>query len=170
MEGLIASLLDLARLKAAEVPVQLADHRAEDLIVEAASHARPVAEGKSVKVEIGTTQSGDVRCDRSRILQALANLVDNAIKFSPEGGRVTLAAWCSPTEWIFSVNDDGPGIAPERLRLVFDRFWQGGAKQSGTGLGLSITRGLVELHGGRTWVESELGRGATFYFTIPRPV
>jgi signal transduction histidine kinase len=97
----------------------------------------------------------------------LSNLLGNAIKFTPEGGTVTLRAWPRDGALTVAVADTGRGIAPEDLAHVFDRFWRPqGSKGEGTGLGLYIARGVVEAHGGRVWAESS-PRGATFTFTLP---
>jgi signal transduction histidine kinase len=99
----------------------------------------------------------------------LENLVGNAIKFTPGGGRITVGAAPRDNEVLFWVADTGSGISPDQLPHVFDRFWQArkGARK-GAGLGLPITRGIVETHGGRIWVESTLGRGSIFFFTVPQ--
>jgi len=97
------------------------------------------------------------------------NLVGNAIKFTEPGGRIVVRAAMKERNVVFSVSDSGPGIAPESVAHIFDRFWQAATRERrlGAGLGLPITKGIVEAHGGRIWVESELGRGTTFLFTIP---
>ncbi len=110
----------------------------------------------------------DVWGDQHRLLQVLENLVGNAIKFTPVQGRITVGAAPREGEVLFWVADTGSGISPDGLPHVFDRFWQArkGARQ-GAGLGLPITRGIIEAHGGRIWVESTLGRGSVFFFTVP---
>jgi hypothetical protein len=127
------------------------------------------AQRKQLRLEKVLPDEGiEVDCDRGRILQVIGNLIGNAIKFTGEGGSVTVAAEPHGEETRFSVADSGPGIEPAELSHVFDRFWQ--AKKTarlGTGLGLAIAKALVEAHGGRIWVESTLGQGATFFFTIP---
>jgi signal transduction histidine kinase len=96
------------------------------------------------------------------------NLIGNAIKFTEAGGCITVGATSIGHEVVVSVADTGGGIPPENLPRVFDRFWQATkAERQGAGLGLPITKGIVEVHGGRIWVESTLGRGTTFSFTIP---
>lgn len=106
--------------------------------------------------------------DRDRLLQALENLVGNAIKFTPRGGRITVDAAARDGEVVFRVADTGEGIAAEHLPRVFDRFWQGRrADRRGAGLGLAICKAVVEAHGGRIWAESEPCAGATFSFAIP---
>jgi signal transduction histidine kinase len=109
-----------------------------------------------------------VRADRERVLQVLSNLLGNAIKFTPEGGDVAISVARDGEMIRFTIADSGPGIHPEHQAHVFERYWKHetqGAK--GTGLGLFIARSLVDAHGGRIWIESQPGRGATFHFTIP---
>ena len=109
-----------------------------------------------------------VYCDRDRILQVLSNLVGNATKATAEGGHITLRVEARGHELLFAVSDDGPGISEEDVKHLFERYWRSGeAEYKGTGLGLAIARGIVSAHGGRIWVESELGHGATFLFTVP---
>ena len=103
------------------------------------------------------------------MVQVLGNLVGNALKFTPAGGRVAIDAKAEGNEVVLSVHDSGVGIPTNELPHVFDRYWharRGGAAH-GTGLGLAIARGIVERHGGRIWVESTLGVGSTFSFTLP---
>jgi signal transduction histidine kinase len=107
--------------------------------------------------------------DRDRLLQVFENLIGNAIKFTQAGGRITAGAASKDDDVVFWVADTGCGIASENLARVFDRFWQAiRAGRKGTGLGLPITKGIVEAHGGRIWVESTAGHGSTFSFTIPK--
>jgi CheY-like chemotaxis protein len=110
----------------------------------------------------------DVLCDRVRIQQIFSNLIGNALKFTPPDGSIVVSLQVVDDEARFSVADTGPGMAPEQLPHVFDRFWRApGTARSGTGLGLAIAKGLAEAHGGTIWVESKVGRGTTFHFTIP---
>ena len=113
-----------------------------------------------------------VRCDRNRLAQVFSNLISNALKFTEAGGAIRVQA--SPCERpgsdeiCFSVSDTGLGIPADELGRVFERFFQGATRgRSGTGLGLYIARGIVEAHGGRIWVESEVGKGTTFFFALP---
>ena len=113
---------------------------------------------------------GEVRADERKIRQVVLNLLSNAIKFTPEGGRIEV--WAAPVDGSVevSVSDTGVGIAPEDKDAVFEEFRQVGtsaARQEATGLGLALYRRFVELHGGRIRVQSEVGRGSTFTFTIP---
>ena len=106
--------------------------------------------------------------DRDRLLQVLSNLVGNALKFTPEGGRVTIDARRVEGEVWISVADTGPGIPPEDLPRIFDPYWQARrTARLGAGLGLTIAKGIVEAHGGRIWVESRPGAGSTFTFALP---
>jgi signal transduction histidine kinase len=137
----------------------------------ATRRSKPVstlAVAKQVQLETNVRDSGLViHADRERILQVLSNLIGNALKFSPRGGHVTIAAKRHDDEVQFAVLDTGPGISGEHLSHVFERFWKHetpGIKS--TGLGLFIAKAIVEAHGGRIWAESELGHGARFYFTI----
>jgi signal transduction histidine kinase len=105
--------------------------------------------------------------DAGRVLQVLSNLVGNALKFTPKGGRITIRADAAPGGVRFSVMDTGQGIPPEQLTKIFGRFWQANpADRRGIGLGLTIAKGIVEAHGGRIWCESKVGEGTTFYFTL----
>ena len=109
--------------------------------------------------------------DERKVKQVLLNLLSNAVKFTPEGGRISLTAGRPAGMVEIAVTDTGIGIAPEDQAAVFEEFRQVGSdetrKQEGTGLGLTLAKKFVELHGGRIWVESELGGGATFTFTLP---
>ncbi len=113
-----------------------------------------------------------IEADPHRIEQVLRNLVDNAVKYSPEGGLIVVRGEVRPGEVILSVSDQGVGIAPEHLNRLFERFFRIksgiGPKVTGTGLGLPIARTIVEAHGGRIWAESQVGSGTTMYFTLPR--
>ena len=110
----------------------------------------------------------EIWADDDRLLQVFENLIGNAIKFTPAGGRVTIGAQSRAGEVLFSIADTGAGIPAESLPRVFDRFWQAKrAERRGAGFRLPICKGLVEAHGGRIWVESAPGRGSTFCFTIP---
>jgi signal transduction histidine kinase len=115
-------------------------------------------------------QIGEVRADERKIKQVMLNLLSNAIKFTPEGGRIEVRAVPVNGFSQVSVTDTGIGIAPEDQDAVFDEFRQVGthaARREGTGLGLALCRKFIELHGGKIWVQSQVGQGATFTFTVP---
>src|SRR6185436_15004436 len=107
------------------------------------------------------------RADDGRIIQVLGNLLRNAIKFTPQGGRIVVTAEDRDGKLTLSVQDSGSGIPSENLDRIFDRYWQSadGSRARGTGLGLSIAKGIVDAHGGRIWVESRVGEGSTFSFS-----
>src|SRR5262249_29195054 len=105
--------------------------------------------------------------DRHRILQVLSNLLGNALRFTPEGGTVSVEAEQTGSEVRFDVHDSGPGIPASDLGSIWQRFWQAARSDEGVGLGLSIARRLVEAQGGRIWVQSRVGAGTTFSFTLP---
>lgn len=168
--GLIKDLLDVARIEAGVLSVFTRPHPVEGLVEEALGLARTNARQRGVSLD--TPDMGAalplVLADRPRVLQVFANLLDNAVRHSPEAGRVAVGARHVDGEVVISIRDQGPGIPQDQLARVFDRFRQleGGAG-SGAGLGLAIVKGVVEAHGGRVWVESEAGEGSTFFFTLP---
>ena len=108
-------------------------------------------------------------CDSGRIEQALVNLISNAVKFTPAGGTILVHTSRTDDEITISVSDTGAGIAPAQVPHIFETYWQSDVtkKGAGTGLGLSIVKAIVEAHGGRVWVESTLGIGSTFSFSLP---
>jgi signal transduction histidine kinase len=128
-----------------------------------------VKKGINLHVESGALPE-PFPMDGARIKQVLLNLVGNAVKFTPEGGRVWVRADCEDGRVRVEVGDTGPGIAPEDQERIFLEFQQAASeagKPQGTGLGLALARKFVEMHGGKIWVESELGKGSRFFFTLP---
>jgi PAS domain S-box-containing protein len=166
---MIKNLLDVSSIEAGHFSVT----RSQEDVGEIMSHAQemlaPLAEKKAVRLECALpTERLVASADVNQLQRVFSNLIGNAIKFTPKGGTVTLRAGDVDGELRFSVSDTGPGIPAEQLPHVFDRFWQGRqGDRRGAGLGLSIARGIVEAHGGRIWVESPAGQGATFFFTVP---
>jgi signal transduction histidine kinase/DNA-binding NarL/FixJ family response regulator len=169
MDGLIQDLLEVSRMERGTLALETFPRDPAFLLAEAAHALGPLASAHGLRLAVEAVQGlPAVLADGERVVQIISNLVGNAVKFTPEGGTVTLA--CAPAEGEvrFSVADTGPGIPPEQVPHIFGAFWQARhADRRGLGLGLSIARGLVEAHGGRIWVESEPGRGATFVFTLP---
>jgi signal transduction histidine kinase len=139
------------------------------LIAETAEMFQATAAEKGISFRVEKTPPGlAVRGDSERIIQVLGNLVGNALKFVPRGGSVVLKCERNEQDAICSVADSGPGIAPDDLDRLFEKFWQRRRNDKrGVGLGLAIARGIVEAHGGRIWAESNVGVGSTFYFTLP---
>ena len=113
-----------------------------------------------------TDDLGAQKIDEARILQALRNLIANAAKFTHEGGHITVSGRSLKGSVEISIKDTGPGIPPDRLPMIFEKF-SGSDHKRGTGLGLAIVKHIVDGHGGKVWVESELGRGSTFTFVLP---
>lgn len=170
MGHLIDDLLSVAKLDSGTVDLEIQERSAASLFSDAFDLLLPIAVEKGVALEMAADSLQDCRvaCDRERVLQVLSNLIGNAVKFTPSGGRITCRLAKAAREACFSIEDTGPGIARENLSCIFDRFWQ--ARQTrrlGTGLGLSIAQEMIAKHGGRIWVESELGEGSIFYFTLP---
>jgi signal transduction histidine kinase len=169
MHRLIDNLLDLGRVRAGEFQLRLESHQIEELLREAFEQAAPLAEQRGIQLRKVAAPSAELTCDRDRVLQVLANLLGNAIKFSREGDVVTLSATCTDVACTFEVSDTGPGIPPERLPYLFDRYWQApDVTERGSGLGLAIAKAFVELHGGTIHCESQPNHGARFFFVLPK--
>jgi len=169
MRRLIEDLLDVTLIEARQLRLERVRISTRQLLLEAVEAQRSLASSASLDMQLDLDRElADIWGDQHRLLQVFENLIGNAIKFTPAGGRITISATPRERDVEFRVADSGDGIAASDLPHVFDRFWQArkGAHH-GVGLGLPITRGIVEAHGGRIWVESNLGRGSTFFFTIP---
>ncbi len=168
MERLIEDLLDASRLDAGSVPLSKRPLDAADLVRAALEAAAPEAAAGKVTVGAGLVEPVQVMGDRDRLLQVIANLLANALKFTPKGGDVTVTVRRDGGSARFSVADTGPGIAAEHLPRLFDRYWKGDRSgRHGAGLGLYIARGLVLAHRGAITAESGEAGGATLSFTIP---
>ena len=169
MDRLIGDLLDFALIEAGRMTIERQAFGAASLIQESVETLKPLAATKEVQLEGNTEEDFLLDGDRDRVLQILSNIVGNAIKFTRKKGSVALRAGRSGTDGLFAVSDTGPGMTDEDASRIWGRFWQAkrGRADGGVGLGLSIARGLVEAHRGRIWVESCVGVGTTFYFTIP---
>ena len=168
---LVGDLMDLSRLESRAVSMEPAALRLDALISEALSQMRPQAERHHVALRVGGAAPVTALADRDRILQVLTNLVDNAIKFTPEGGVVEISLAASAAEAVVAVSDTGRGIPADDLPRVFDRFYRVERSRSreagGTGLGLAIAHHIVEAHGGRISAASQVNAGSTFTFTLP---
>ncbi len=169
MTGLIQDLLDVASIEAGHVSIEPQQLVIIPLVKEAIEALEPLATTKALRLEVDIAPDvSTVFADAARLHQILANLLSNAIKFTPGGGSITVCAERQGDFVRFAVSDTGPGIPEDELPHLFDRFWQAQRTAGlGTGLGLFISRGLVETQGGRLCVESTIGRGTTFYFTLP---
>jgi GAF domain-containing protein len=169
--SLINDILDLSKIEAGRMELEVADFslpaaidNALILVRERASR-RGIALGRAIDDRVGM-----IRGDERKVKQVLLNLLSNALKFTPEGGRIDVRAAMTEGMAEISVADTGVGIAPEDQEAIFEEFRQVGTadkKVEGTGLGLALSRKFIELHGGRIWVESQTGKGSTFTFTLP---
>jgi signal transduction histidine kinase len=168
MNDLIQSMLDLGAIERGALSVQLRSEDAGSIVEEVVELLRPLAAERSHTLAARLPESSpSVRCDRERVLQILANLVGNAIKYAPKPAAIEIAAVVEQGCVRFSVNDTGPGIPPDQLEHVFERYWQARPNgRRGSGLGLYICRGLVHAHQGQIWVDSTLDKGTTFHFTL----
>jgi signal transduction histidine kinase len=169
MNRLIQDLLDVRRIDSGRLSLDAKPESVETMLGEATEMLRPLASAAALELTCDVDEGvPPVAADASRILQVLSNLVGNAIKFTPAGGRVRVHAESSDGEVRFTVSDTGQGIPPEQLPHVFGRYWQGvRTDRRGVGLGLAIAKGIVEAHKGRIWVESQVGVGSNFIFTLP---
>ncbi|HET7274454.1 MAG TPA: ATP-binding protein [Longimicrobiaceae bacterium] len=169
MNALIQDLLDVQRLESGRLTVEPCRQNAAVFVREAVDMLRPLAAANYLSLETDVPRDlPDVLADSARIQQVLSNLVGNAIKFTPAGGKVTVRALAQADNVRIAVSDTGVGIPAEQLPHIFGHFWQANHNdRRGIGLGLAIAKGIVEAHRGRIWVESRPGEGSTFYFTLP---
>jgi signal transduction histidine kinase len=166
---LIRDLLDVTRLQAGTLRFERRLISANELVAEAADALAQVASEKALELQADVERGlPPLLADSERLFRVFSNLVENAAKFTPSGGLIRIGARRDEETVCFSVADTGAGITAEDIPHLFDRFWQGQpTDRLGAGLGLAIAKGIIDAHGGRIWVESTLGRGSTFYFTIP---
>ena len=171
LSQMVQELLDLARIEAGKAPLQLTATPTLNLLRHATERLQAQATRAQLTLRIeGATELPFVYVDGNRVEQVLTNLIHNAIKFTPTGGEIRVSATTSDTQTLtVKVADTGVGIAPEDLPRVFERFYKADRARSGggTGLGLAIAKHIIQAHGGRIWVESRLGKGSTFCFTLP---
>src|SRR3989441_5659818 len=170
--SLINDILDLAKIEAGRMDLEVADFHLPQAIDNAITLVKERAARRAIVLQASVdSRLGEIKGDERKVKQVLLNLLSNAIKFTPEGGRVDVSASLAGDVAEISVTDTGVGIAAEDHEAVFEEFRQVGTdyakKHEGTGLGLTLSRRFVELHGGRIWVKSELNQGATFTFTLP---
>jgi signal transduction histidine kinase len=169
--GLINDVLDLSKIEAGQLTLSLTDYSMKDVVYNVFSAVEPLANDKKLgfKVEAQPDMPKG-RGDERRLTQVVLNLVGNAIKFSDQGA-VVIKATSTDGSFTVAVQDNGPGISEADQSKIFEEFQQADnsatKKKGGTGLGLSISRRIVEMHGGKLWVESELGKGSVFSFTLP---
>ena len=170
MDRLVRDMLEVSRMDSGRtLPIDARCAELVPVLAEACEAQRAVAAAAGLVIESDVPDSlPAVRIDCDRIQQVVCNLVGNAMKFTPAGGRITVAARAHDDEIEVSVADTGSGMSEDDLARVFEPYWQAQRTASlGAGLGLKIAKGIVEAHGGRIWAESALGEGTTFFFTLP---
>jgi signal transduction histidine kinase len=169
--SLINDILDLSKIEAGRMELELSDFDLPGTIENMLTLVRERAVRRGIALERSVDERlGMIRADERKVKQVLLNLLSNALKFTPEGGKIDVRAALNDGVAQISVTDTGVGIAPEDQEKVFEEFRQVGTaskKVEGTGLGLAISRKFVELHGGKIWVKSRVGSGSTFAFTLP---
>jgi two-component system sensor histidine kinase GlrK len=170
--SVVNSLLDLSKMEAGMMTYEFETSGVDSLIKRAIAEITPLVEAKQIRLESAIeTPLPSVRIDSERILQVLRNLLGNAVKFTPKGGHVSIAAKPANGKLEISVKDSGPGIPVDSLAAIFEKFNQGSRQgahvRQGTGLGLAIAKSIISSHGGKIWAESQLGRGSTFIFVLP---
>jgi signal transduction histidine kinase len=170
MERMIQDLLDVATIHAGKFSLERRPQDVVVILMRAAELFDALAAERSIRLVTDVPDHlPPVSVDAERILQVLANLLGNAIKFTEAGGEVAVRARATPSEVVLSVVDTGPGMPPEHVPHIFDRFWRAreAERASGAGLGLAIAKEIVEAHDGRIWVDSVPGQGSVFHFTLP---
>jgi PAS domain S-box-containing protein len=169
MDRLVSDLLDISSMESGSFSVRRRKVALPTLLNEVCEQFDSAARERHISLLRDVDGALTLlRADGDRLKQVISNLLGNALKFTPEGGRVSVTAHERDGEAEIAVQDSGPGISPENLPRIFDRFWQGDrASRSGAGLGLAICKGIVEAHRGRIWAESTLGSGTTFYVRVP---
>lgn len=169
---LINDILDLSRIESGRIELNCEHFDISECVEEVVASVRPSAERKSLSLESLVNTTAPAFADRLRFKNILVNLLSNAVKFTPEHGRISLEVAFRDRDLLVLVSDNGIGIAEEEQKAIFDKFHQVGSTtkgvREGMGVGLAITKNLVEMHGGTLSVESELGRGSQFAFTLPR--
>jgi PAS domain S-box-containing protein len=172
MAHLINDLLDLGRIELG-VDLQLEKVSVLDVLEKVTNTLQMQATQKDIdlSLELPKDLPDQIDADPALFHQAIYNLVENAVKYTSEGGQVFVRVRTSPQDLVFEIQDTGIGIAPEDMARLFEKFYRGKAREArtraGTGLGLAIVRSIAERHGGRVWVESQEGKGSTFYLQIP---
>lgn len=170
---LINDVIEMGKLDSENLRLKMETCCAGGILEEVASDSREAcgARRPDVDVIVEQTEPTPMVCDSTRIRQAVTCLLDNAIRYSPPGGRVVLAARREDSRVVIEVRDEGPGIPPEKQGHLFEKFYKveppGEGRSGGTGLGLAIVKRIVDLHGGQVFVESAVGKGSVFGFTLP---
>lgn len=173
LSRIVSNFLDISKIEAGTMDLNETVLNAQSVVEDVVASMETLAQAKDIEVRLALCNNDlKIVADQDRLVQILTNLIGNAIKFIPVRGHIDVSVEDAGDEVRFSVKDDGPGLSEDEISRIFDRFVQihnlKGAGEHGTGLGLPITKQLVELHGGRIWVESTVGEGCQFYFVLPK--
>jgi signal transduction histidine kinase len=170
LNRMIDEMLDLDRMESGRMTIHPEKMDLNTVVDEAVSRVRPNAPNHTLQVDL-QSDLPSIKADRDRLTQVAANLLSNAVKYSPTGGRITVTTRADGDQLRLDVRDEGLGIPPDALETIFERYSRVDSQATkdipGTGLGLPIVRQIVQLHGGRVWAESELGRGSVFHVLLP---
>ncbi|MBU2260184.1 HAMP domain-containing histidine kinase, partial [Patescibacteria group bacterium] len=170
LESRLSNLLELGKFQAAAFILEIAPISITSLLNDSALQFEPLAKSKRQTLTLELQEMPLLKADRRRVGQVVTNLLGNAIKFTPEGGRIVLKAMTRDQDLVVEVQDSGTGLRPEEQRRLFQPYYRSDVDRqrlSGTGLGLSLSKEIVEAHNGKIWVNSEPGKGSTFGFSIP---
>lgn len=167
--GMVNNILDIAKMESGRIRLQLRPSSVAGVAGRSIAILESLAKAKRIELELSAAEEFTIDCDSDLIERVFTNLIGNAIKYTPENGKITVSIVDAETSLKCCVADTGEGIPKDYLERIFEKFEQvQGSRRGGTGLGLTIARFFVESHLGRIWVESELGRGSQFYFTLPK--
>ena len=168
--NMVNTLLDISRIESRRIEIKIAPHDLPQLIKDVVDFLMPQIDNKNIKIELNLPPYLEVYMDRNLIERVLINLINNAIKFTPSGGRITVSCQKKEKKAVVSVEDTGCGIAKDDLEKIFNEFFRAdnpvNREVKGAGLGLSLVRRIIDIHKERIWVESQLNKGTTFYFTL----
>jgi len=168
--NMVNTLLDISRIESRRIEIKIAPHDLPQLIKDVVDFLMPQIDDKNIRIELNLPSYLEVYMDRNLIERVLLNLINNAIKFTSSGGKITVSCQKKEEKAIVSVADTGCGIAKDDLEKIFNEFFRAdnpiNRKTRGTGLGLSLVKRIIDIHKEKIWVESELNKGTTFYFTL----
>ncbi|ADC68937.1 integral membrane sensor signal transduction histidine kinase [Methanocaldococcus sp. FS406-22] len=170
LKRLIDNMLDLSKIESGAIKFDIKDIKVKDMINEVLNSLQPLTKEKNIEVKCDIEDNLTAKVDKDRIIQVLINLIENAIKFSPVKGVIEIHAFRDKNYAHIIIKDYGPGIPKKDLERIFDKFYQVNfpkIKRDGAGLGLAICKSIIEAHGGKIWVESELGKGSAFHILLP---
>jgi signal transduction histidine kinase len=170
LKRLIDNMLDLSKIESGAIKFDIKDIKVKDMINDVLNSLQPLIKEKNIEVKCDIEDNLTAKVDKDRIIQVLINLIENAIKFSPVKGVIEIHAFRDKNYAHIIIKDYGPGIPKKDLERIFDKFYQVNfpkIKRDGAGLGLAICKSIIEAHGGKIWVESELGKGSAFHILLP---